>query len=846
VVTAVLPYVNALVIALRRMVDTFATAVGFELPDYSDSSIYTDITGNIDGVGDSAEKSAESVNKLKKAIAKFDELNVLTQGKTKGINTDTGSGYKELDDAINKKTTSYMQKFNQELANMQNKAEELANKIQPKLENFVTWLDKIAPILEGIGIAFITYKVVTWFNNLSTALAAFNPTTGVIALAVGAIAAIYLAVKKYNKKLVEEDLASRFGDITLSLEEIEEIAERLTTNEYTAKIDIYITEKQKLSEIESSIQKDINTLNKLNWKISIGLGLTEGEAEQYKSTIEKFISDSEAYIDQQHYVATLAVNAVIQDKDFKGEVQLLVDEYFNGSKGEMARLGKQLQSAMIDAMASKFKDEEKNKLVNSIISEMNDVYDRIASAEFKAKLQMITVDGDITPKSFKDLTTKVQDIIQERTKQAEEASYTVLASINARYAVEMENATTPAQRAEIQREWDKTVNGITDELSKTKSVVTFEGMEFAYDTLRNNYKEGFDGARDTLGKELKNWLSKDWYDQYINSPAENTVSGMVSDVQLMVREAMSYSGLNKAARTGLDQILDGLEPTREDLKKIYDEALQSGSQVTDGINDQLTDDMTLRALSDNMDGIWFLMGQKLSTDPVFLKALSQAEDAGKWLNEDIIRGLKSGIPDLRQQGSDLIFNLDEAIEKTTKEKAKDANGYAETYIGKYGNAFAKDKTTETAVKKWLSGIDDIVKKHKLPSMTQMIELKLDSAGLKSTGIDIMDLQYSKHINGYAEGGHPNTGELFLSRENGMTEYVGRMGGKTTVANNDDISAGIEEASYRGMTRALFEADGKGNVNVNVTLKGDAKGLFEIIQEKAEEYHDITKESPFPI
>jgi mevalonate pyrophosphate decarboxylase len=49
-----------------------------------------------------------------------------------------------------------------------------------------------------------------------------------------------------------------------------------------------------------------------------------------------------------------------------------------------------------------------------------------------------------------------------------------------------------------------------------------------------------------------------------------------------------------------------------------------------------------------------------------------------------------------------------------------------------------------------------------------------------------------------------------------------------------------------MTRALFEADGKGNVNVNVTLKGDAKGLFEIIQEKAEEYHDITKESPFPI
>ena len=43
---------------------------------------------------------------------------------------------------------------------------------------------------------------------------------------------------------------------------------------------------------------------------------------------------------------------------------------------------------------------------------------------------------------------------------------------------------------------------------------------------------------------------------------------------------------------------------------------------------------------------------------------------------------------------------------------------------------------------------------------------------------------------YAMGGFPSVGELFISRESGP-ELVGTMGGRTAVANNDQIVAGIQ-------------------------------------------------------
>ena len=55
------------------------------------------------------------------------------------------------------------------------------------------------------------------------------------------------------------------------------------------------------------------------------------------------------------------------------------------------------------------------------------------------------------------------------------------------------------------------------------------------------------------------------------------------------------------------------------------------------------------------------------------------------------------------------------------------------------------------------------------------------------------------VSGYASGGFPTSGEIFMARENGMTEYVGSMGSRAAVANNDQIvegiASGVASANY---------------------------------------------------
>ena len=59
------------------------------------------------------------------------------------------------------------------------------------------------------------------------------------------------------------------------------------------------------------------------------------------------------------------------------------------------------------------------------------------------------------------------------------------------------------------------------------------------------------------------------------------------------------------------------------------------------------------------------------------------------------------------------------------------------------------------------------------------------------------------VNAYATGGFPDVGELFIARENGIPEMVGRMGSRNAVANNaqivEGVASGVESANENLIT-----------------------------------------------
>ena len=81
---------------------------------------------------------------------------------------------------------------------------------------------------------------------------------------------------------------------------------------------------------------------------------------------------------------------------------------------------------------------------------------------------------------------------------------------------------------------------------------------------------------------------------------------------------------------------------------------------------------------------------------------------------------------------------------------------------------------------------------------------------------------------YASGGYPKTGELFLAREAGA-EMVGSIGGRTAVANNDQIVAGI----YQGVLAAMNNAN-KGNSDFDVKVYLDGKQVTSAVEKRQRE------------
>lgn len=71
---------------------------------------------------------------------------------------------------------------------------------------------------------------------------------------------------------------------------------------------------------------------------------------------------------------------------------------------------------------------------------------------------------------------------------------------------------------------------------------------------------------------------------------------------------------------------------------------------------------------------------------------------------------------------------------------------------------------------------------------------------------------SIYLPGFASGGYPDEGQLFVARESGP-EMVGTIGGRTAVANNDDIVAGIRDGVFEAVSAAVSGMGGDQIVKV---------------------------------
>ncbi len=86
---------------------------------------------------------------------------------------------------------------------------------------------------------------------------------------------------------------------------------------------------------------------------------------------------------------------------------------------------------------------------------------------------------------------------------------------------------------------------------------------------------------------------------------------------------------------------------------------------------------------------------------------------------------------------------------------------------------------------------------------------------------------------FAEGGFPKTGEFFMAREAGP-EMVGKIGNKTAVANNDQITTSITNALLTAFSGMNF-GGGKGTTIVNIGGRKVYEGVGDYVDSENDRY-----------
>lgn len=144
ILQTVLPYINAIVIALQRMFAYIAKLLGIKLPNFVSStggiSVDTgDIADNMDNASGAIDNANTSAKKLKKTLSvlSFDELNQLNDNSDSGStsNPSSGSGkgglghIKALDAALDDALSAYQKAWDEAFKKMSNRANEMADAI---------------------------------------------------------------------------------------------------------------------------------------------------------------------------------------------------------------------------------------------------------------------------------------------------------------------------------------------------------------------------------------------------------------------------------------------------------------------------------------------------------------------------------------------------------------------------------------------------------------------------------------------------------------------------------------------------------------------------------------------
>ena len=329
---------------------------------------------------------------------------------------------------------------------------------------------------------------------------------GILGLVAAGVTATVVAVKAYHEYMVDLDKKEHFGNITLSAEEVADVADRLTKTEFTMKLDEIDENAEKVDNFRESLEDLEQSLDKTNWKASIGLELTVDEQEGFKSDVESYVQNALDMINQQHYTTSLAIDMVAQSGSWGNEtLSKLSNTYYSSLESNFSDMGKKLSDAVASAFADgELSPDEVENITNKYLKPMQDAVDKFNEAQDEAKLNRIQqntlhgAEGGLTPESFGDLMSAIGDRISSDSEATNNAAAQSMAEL----------AGLKQQGLLSDSKYNDMMDYATRSANQQYATDSIGSVMKGYETLQQNYSKEISAVSDEFDSSMKSTLSE--------------------------------------------------------------------------------------------------------------------------------------------------------------------------------------------------------------------------------------------------------------------------------------------------------------------------------------------------
>ena len=855
---AILPYAIAVMHVIRDLASEIAAAFGFEMPkvDYSDLSTTVNITDNLssgmEDVADGIDHANTSAKKFSRTLAGFDQLNIIGSvsgggAGGGGANIDTSGGgldwnklplptYDFIGDSVSERVAAIEEKIKGAIPTIKFFGALLAGalatvgiiKLISKFKEFVKLLKTSTTAAKtlktALGIGLMATGLTMAFNGakkigageaelkdyietaigsalgLAGGLLIFGTgpvgwTIGIVAALTVVIAGIAIGAKeKLDKKVAEWFFTA--GDNTISVD-----------------------------MLADSFDKALANINGVNGALDSGIKKYKEYSDNVDTTrteLENLIGDLQVISPDDPEVSTLVDNIIAKFNELLDysrlelkEIGMNIKRSLAGSMGEVvAAMGGDVATymALVDEMVNggveSFEDVSKQ------IQELNKAYKNGAvsledfaqqSSELYAKLQSLI--GDDSGKILNPLSSA-----QAMFGTVDWGSKDEITKFFEDIAVSIGESKALAEQ-EL-----KDYNAMLDDLGRFAQT---QEQRDLITNLKEAANENYRNRLTQIGKEITGlgaYIENDIVTRYQELIVKTwTETGGDANTKL--------AAVRRTAKSFKEQFG---EPFRAELEKLYGEDSDKLYWYDLLFNFDFSENQTFPFMENagySKDKFleWFdgnyispaltMAGQRIDEwrNGDFIDALAAADEAGaiefnELFNEQYINPALSNATERvqrwkRKDFRDEIASIDEFV-------AGDARAAGTTIGAEVANGLASGLETATeAFNKWFN---------KLSPRLKYIMGKVwgEGGNFALPGMNVP---------AYANGGFVPRGDLFIANES-SPEFVGSIGNRTAVANNNQIvqgiASGVQHANaeqnmllreVRDYLRALLNAQGDNTV-----------------------------------